>query len=191
MHTVKYDCIFWSWVQSSCSCTRLSLGHALPASQLWQQLRGFHHPNVTKRPLQPRLGSCLDTGEPAEQTRVSACTCQYKCLLRLLAICGTAKSTAQRAKDKQISCMAWEVIQLWSSQKNRFCNVLLLKPTSGRNYLEEGNHTHLRKLCKEWTRADLTCYWVIWQIRTLTDSSLKYRLRISYKSINLEKLLRF
>lgn len=37
--------------------------------------------------------------------------------------------------NTQMSCMAWEVIQLWPSQKNRFCNVLLLKPTPGRNYL--------------------------------------------------------
>lgn len=73
---------------------------ALPASQLSQYLRCSHHPNVTKRPLQPRMGSCLDTGELAQQTRVSACTCQYKCPLRLLAICGADKSTAQRGKGK-------------------------------------------------------------------------------------------
>lgn len=101
-------CQAWSWWQSSCSCSRLSLGPsrhalpcpALPASQLSQYLRCSHHPNVTKRPLQPRMGSCLDTGELAKQTHVSACTCQYKCPLRLLAICGADKSTAQRGKGK-------------------------------------------------------------------------------------------
>lgn len=94
-------CQAWSWIQSSCSCTRLSLGpsrHALPASQLWQYLRCFHHLSVTQRPLQPRMGSYLGTGEPAKWTRVCACTCQYQCLLRLPAICGTDKSTRGKGK---------------------------------------------------------------------------------------------
>lgn len=46
------------------------------------------------------MGSYLGTGELAKRTRVSACTCQYKCPLRLLAICGTDKSAAQRGRGK-------------------------------------------------------------------------------------------
>lgn len=56
--------------------------------------------------------------------------------LDCLLFVGQTRALHRGAKaSTQTSCMAWEVIQLWPSSKNRFCNVLLLKPKPGRNYL--------------------------------------------------------
>lgn len=134
-------CQAWSWWQSSCSCSRLSLGpsrHALPCLPL-----SCHSTSDVPTILMWLKGHCSPEWDPV--WTLESWQSKHVCLpapvninvpLDCLLFVGQTWALHRGAKaSTQTSCMAWEVIQLWPSSKNRFCNVLLLKPKPGRNYL--------------------------------------------------------